>query len=93
MIWHRVFYNFFGTEIHKRLGAIHKRFGAIYKRLGAIYKKLGAIYKKLGAKILAPKLYTPVFDRLSLSSTFPRLYGRFLELEIPYFANCHVIIG
>ena len=59
MIWHRVFYNFFGTEIHKRLGAIRKRLGAIHKGLGAIYKKLGAIYKKLGAKILAPKLYTP----------------------------------
>ena len=67
MIRHRVFYNSFGTEIHKRLGAIckrlgaiHKELGAIRKRLGAIYKKLGAIYKKLGAKILAPKLYTPI---------------------------------
>ena len=59
LIWHRVFYNFFGTEIHKRLGAIRKRLGAIHKGLGAIYKRLGAIYKKLGAKILAPKLYTP----------------------------------
>ena len=58
MIRHRVFYNSFGAEIHKRLGAIrkrlgaiHKGLGAIYKRLGAIYKKIGAIYKKLGAKI------------------------------------------
>ena len=66
LIWHRVFYNFFGTEIYKRLGAIRKRLGAIlkklgaiHKELGAIHKRLGAIYKKLGAKNLAPKLYTP----------------------------------
>ena len=90
MIWHRIFYNFFGTEIHKRLGAIrkrlgdiHKKLGAIYKRFGAIYKKLGAIYKKLGAKILAPKLYTPALPYFSqLHATWWWSYSEVAWIEV-----------
>ena len=74
LIWHRVFYNFFGTEIYKRLGAIRKRLGAILKKLGAIHKELGAIHKRLGA----------IYKRLG--AIYKRLGAKkFLSNSVPKF--------